>query len=488
MTSKDGLGDEGDYWWSLSLSRMHTFFRQVNILICLLLHRLMHMAMSRIHMFLSVDSGRPLSSRGSSEEQGVSKIYVLSEQPMPPLLLILWLDSGATHHAVGDARILCNLRDPPAGTAVRAADGVRLLVHKIGDILTQCIKIQDVYLVLGLQENLISVRQLAKDKKIVTIFYENYAELWREGKMVGGAIADNVTSLYQLRYLTMPTGDPEAGTSRYIREEAMDVATAREATNRSSFLQLLSLSNSTSTETKMIHACIHVLNNCYKSEDGLRVQNMFSAAAADSTYTRRLVWAMAELINHPHEMRRVQAEIRAAVAAAGNDDDDVTEDDLELLPYNKQVIKEMLRLCTPVPLLLPRETMEDTEHLGYHVPARTHIFFNAWAISRGPTVWRSADEFMPERFADDDMKKTTTEYLLWQDFDEFVPFGASWRRGCSGVGFAAPAMELELALASLLYHFGWELPAGRPPAAPKDELSVRLKTTLHLVAKPWSSQ
>jgi len=465
MTSKDGLGDEGDYWWSLSLSRMHTFFRQVNILICLLLHRLMHMAMSRIHMFLSVDSGRPLSSRGSSEEQGVSKIYVLSEQPMPPLLLILWLDSGATHHAVGDARILCNLRDPPAGTAVRAADGVRLLVHKIGDILTQCIKIQDVYLVLGLQENLISVRQLAKDKKIVTIFYENYAELWREGKMVGGAIADNVTSLYQLRYLTMPTGDPEAGT-RYIREEAMDVATARGATNRSSFLQLLSLSTSTSTESKMI-------------------LNMFSAAA-DSTYTRRLVWAMAELINHPHEMRRVQAEIRKAIVAAG--DDDVTEDDLELLPYHKQVIKEMLRLCTPVPLLLPRETMEDTEHLGYHVPARTHIFFNAWAISRDPAVWRSADEFMPERFADDDMKTTTTEYLLGQDFDEFVPFGASWRRGCSGVGFAAPAMELELALASLLYHFGWELPAGRPPAAPKDELSVRLKTTLHLVAKPWSSQ
>jgi len=33
------------------------------------------------------------------------------------------------------------------------------------------------------------------------------------------------------------------------------------------------------------------------------VQDMF-AAAIDTTYTS-LVWAMAELINHPHEMRRV---------------------------------------------------------------------------------------------------------------------------------------------------------------------------------------
>ncbi|XP_066308158.1 uncharacterized protein [Miscanthus floridulus] len=212
----------------------------------------------------NVDGGRPLNSSGSIEERGDSKIFVLSEQqPLASLVLVLWLDSGATHHAVGDARILCNLRDPPAGTAVRAADGVRLLVHKIGDIHTQYIKIQDVYLVPGLQENLISVRQLAKHK-IVTTFYENYAELCLEGKQVGGAIADSVTSLYRLRYLTTPTGDPEAGT-RYIREEAMDVATARGATSRSSFMQLLlSLSTSTSTKSKQPQRCLKQRDNVFQ--------------------------------------------------------------------------------------------------------------------------------------------------------------------------------------------------------------------------------
>ncbi|OEL13565.1 hypothetical protein BAE44_0025421 [Dichanthelium oligosanthes] len=92
------------------------------------------------------------------------------------------------------------------------------------------------------------------------------------------------------------------------------------------------------------------------------------AAATDTTYTA-LVWAMAELMNHSQEMRPVQDEIRAAVGGGGGDH--VTEDHLEELCYLKCVIKETLRIHPPLPLLLPRETMEDTELLGYQVPART---------------------------------------------------------------------------------------------------------------------
>jgi len=147
------------------------------------------------------------------------------------------------------------------------------------------------------------------------------------------------------------------------------------------------------------------------------------------------------------------------------------------------VIKETLRLHAPLPLLLPHETMEDTELLGYHVPAHTRVIVNAWAIARDPATWERADEFVPERFADDG----ETDYLLGQDF-RFVPFGAG-RRGCPGVGFAAPAMEL--ALASLLYHFDWAMPAGGASKVEMEELnglSVRLKAILRLVAKAWYPQ
>ncbi|CAO2209365.1 unnamed protein product [Urochloa humidicola] len=210
------------------------------------------------------------------------------------------------------------------------------------------------------------------------------------------------------------------------------------------------------------------------------VLDMF-AAATDTTYTT-LVWAMAELINHPHEMRKVQDEVRAAVLAGGGAGDRVTEDHLPELRYLRCVIKETFRLRTPLPLLLPRETMADTELLGYHVPARCRVIVNAWAIARDPAAWDRPEEFVPERFAGDDL---TADYLLGQDF-RFVPFGAG-RRGCPGIGFAVPSMEL--ALASLLYHFDWELPAGGPGKLEMDELnglSVRLKERLLLVAKPWS--
>ncbi|CAO2194296.1 unnamed protein product [Urochloa humidicola] len=205
------------------------------------------------------------------------------------------------------------------------------------------------------------------------------------------------------------------------------------------------------------------------------------AAATDTTYTA-LVWAMAELVNHPHEMRRVQHEVRAAVGGS----DHVTEDHLPELRYLKCVIKETLRLHAPLPLLLPHETTEDTELLGYHVPARTRVIVNAWAIARDPATWERAEEFVPERwFAGTDDRNADDDYMFAQDF-RFVPFGAG-RRGCPGVGFAVPSMEL--ALASLLYHFNWELPTDGASKVKMDELnglSVRLKATLNLVAKQRS--
>lgn len=205
------------------------------------------------------------------------------------------------------------------------------------------------------------------------------------------------------------------------------------------------------------------------------ILDMF-AAGTDTTSTA-MEWAMAELITHPRDMRKLQDEIRAAVGCA----DRVTEDHLDKLHYLKAVVKETLRVHPPIPLLVPREPPRDTEILGYHVPARTRVVINAWAIGRDPATWERADEFLPERFLD-----SAVDYK-GQDF-QLIPFGAG-RRGCPGIGFAAATIEM--ALASLLYHFDWEAAGGRGsrPGTPLDTseingLSVRLKSGLPLVAKP----
>ncbi|CAM0880505.1 unnamed protein product [Alopecurus aequalis] len=208
------------------------------------------------------------------------------------------------------------------------------------------------------------------------------------------------------------------------------------------------------------------------------VLDMF-AAATDTTYTT-LVWAMAELINHPAEMCKLQDEIRATVVDNGATH--VNEDHLDKLQYLRAVLKETLRLHAPLPLLLPRETLQDTELLGYRVPARTRVVINAWAIGRDTETWERAEEFVPERFVDG-----SVEYGVCHDDFRSVPFGAG-RRGCPGIGFASPSIEL--ALANLLYHFDWELPAdagtSKLDMSELYGLSVRLRASLCLVAKPWS--
>ncbi|RLN22223.1 hypothetical protein C2845_PM07G38780 [Panicum miliaceum] len=211
------------------------------------------------------------------------------------------------------------------------------------------------------------------------------------------------------------------------------------------------------------------------------ILNIF--AASTDTSSTVLAWAMAELMNHPHEMRKLQDEVRGAACAAGR----VTEDHLDGMPYLKAVIGETMRLHAAAGLLIPRETTEDTKLLGYHVPARTRVVINAWAICRDPTAWERAEEFAPKRFVD-----APVDYSrVGLDF-RFVPFGAG-RRGCPGAGFAAPTMEL--ALANMLNHFDWASMAhggGRRQGTPLVDvsevfgLSVRLEAPLVLVAKPLS--
>ncbi|CAO2205067.1 unnamed protein product [Urochloa humidicola] len=208
------------------------------------------------------------------------------------------------------------------------------------------------------------------------------------------------------------------------------------------------------------------------------ILDMF-VAGTDTTYTT-LESAMAELINNPDKMRSLQEEIRAAV---GDDADRVTEDHLHKLRYLKLVIKETLRLHPPA-ALVARETIQDIELLGYHVPVGTRVLVNAWAIGRDPATWDRAEEFLPERFAAED-DATMDQYMVAQGFTS-LPFGYG-RRGCPGVGFSMP--NVELVLATLLYHFDWGLPAGEPATVDMEErdgLAIRLNKALHVVAKPRS--
>jgi cytochrome P450 len=184
---------------------------------------------------------------------------------------------------------------------------------------------------------------------------------------------------------------------------------------------------------------------------------------------------MAELMRNPAAMSKAQAEVRGVYAGQTK----VTEDRLGELPYLQLVIKETLRLHVPGPLLIPRECQEHCRVLGYDVPKGAMVLVNAWAIARSPEYWEEPDAFDPDRFAGDAARD-----FRGNDF-EFIPFGAG-RRICPGMAFGLA--NIELGLASLLFHFDWSLPEGVVPSemdmAETMGITARRKADLLLSATP----
>ncbi|CAL4991486.1 unnamed protein product [Urochloa decumbens] len=195
-------------------------------------------------------------------------------------------------------------------------------------------------------------------------------------------------------------------------------------------------------------------------------------AALDTTAST-LQWAMAELVANPRVKEKAQLEIRRALAGQ----DRVHEAALVDLHYLKAVIRETLRLH-PVSPLIPRVCLDDRKILGYDVPKGTIVVTNVWAISRDPKYWEDPEKFMPERFQGED----STVKARGLEFG-FMPFGGG-RRMCPGISFAQ--INIEIALASLLYHFDWELPNGvKPEEVDMSELfGITVRRNAALLLRP----
>lgn len=165
--------------------------------------------------------------------------------------------------------------------------------------------------------------------------------------------------------------------------------------------------------------------------------------AGSETTSSTMEWAMAELLRKPDSMKKAKEEINRVIGPQRK----VEESDIDNLPYLQAVIKETLRLHPVLPLLLPRNAMQDTDYMGYFIPKETQIFVNVWAIGRDPETWEDPLAFKPERFLG-----SKIDYK-GQNF-ELLPFG-SGRRICLGISLAHKVVHL--GLATLLHSFDWEL-------------------------------
>ncbi|XP_068669258.1 premnaspirodiene oxygenase-like [Aristolochia californica] len=201
--------------------------------------------------------------------------------------------------------------------------------------------------------------------------------------------------------------------------------------------------------------------------------DIFSAGTETSSTT--MIWAMSHLMKNPRVLQKAQQEIRSIMKGK----ETITEDDITQMNYLKLVITETLRLCPPLPLLLPRESIDNCEINGYEIPKKSRVLVNFWAIGRDPKYWKNPNDFEPERFLG------STADFRGRNF-ELIPFG-SGRRGCPGMLFGLASIER--ALASLLYHFDWKLPDGMK-AEDLDMceafgITLGRKSSLHAIATPY---
>ncbi|KAF8032387.1 hypothetical protein BT93_D1335 [Corymbia citriodora subsp. variegata] len=205
------------------------------------------------------------------------------------------------------------------------------------------------------------------------------------------------------------------------------------------------------------------------------ILELFGAGSYSSSAT--MEWTMSELIRNPKLMAKAQAEVRQALKGKHH----VEESDLNELNYLKAIIKETLRLHPPAPLI-PREAIEETEIDGYRVPVNSRIIVNALTLGRDPDYWTNPEMYEPERFLESSVDFKGTHF-------QFLPFG-SGRRSCPGAAFAYA--NIELPLASFLYHFDWKLPNGKAleelDMTETFELVVRRKNDLNVIAIPYAPE
>ncbi|KAF3448401.1 hypothetical protein FNV43_RR09114 [Rhamnella rubrinervis] len=203
----------------------------------------------------------------------------------------------------------------------------------------------------------------------------------------------------------------------------------------------------------------------------LKALFMDMVVAGSDTSSNTMEFAMAEIMNQPKVMSKIQQELDDVVGKHNI----VEESHIHQLPYLEAVVKETLRLHSPVPLLVPRYPSETCIVGGYTIPKGSQIFINVWAIHRDPTHWENPLKFDPERFLNNNNKWD----FSGSDFS-YLPFG-SGRRICVGIGMAERMVMYSLA--TLLHSFDWELPPGEKLDF-SDKFGVILKKKTPLVAIP----
>ena len=135
------------------------------------------------------------------------------------------------------------------------------------------------------------------------------------------------------------------------------------------------------------------------------------------------------------------------------------------LRLSRDVFRETLRLCPPVPMMVRENTCPE-EMRERAVRKGSQLVISPWHLHRHTRLWDNPDGFDPTRWHTENGKQCQR--------DAFIPFSAG-ARVCPGAGFAM--IEGPLILSRILRDY--RVVAG-PEPVPVAHLTVRAKNGIRL--------
>lgn len=153
--------------------------------------------------------------------------------------------------------------------------------------------------------------------------------------------------------------------------------------------------------------------------------------AGHETTATAIAWGAELLVHHPEVLARARA------AADGGDDE-----------YLDALVKEILRIRTPIPVASARHSRQPFAIGEYEIPPECTIIVNAHGLHMDPALWPEPHAFRPERFIGAKPQPHS-----------FLPFGGGAHR-C--IGAALAQLEMKVVLRAMVTRFDLA-PAARAP-------------------------
>lgn len=177
----------------------------------------------------------------------------------------------------------------------------------------------------------------------------------------------------------------------------------------------------------------------------LRDEVMTIFLAGHETTALTLSWTWYLLARHPEVAKKFYEELDDVLGGRP-----ATASDLPRLRFTDMIAKESMRLYPPA-FGLGRESIEDSEIGGFHIPRKSQVFMFQWATHRDARFFADPHAFVPERWTEE-FTDSLPKYA-------YFPFGGG-PRTCIGNYFAT--MEIILLMATIGQRFRFSMAEDKP--------------------------